>query len=107
MGPVARRTAMSDPGTVRARGHDDDANISPELPEETRSHPRSGGLDPAAANDEVGRPRVAKEGGTAGPGAAPVLVPSVSTVSNQHSHRRRRRIIVTQYRPVPPQVDLP
>jgi hypothetical protein len=30
---------MSDPGAVRARGHDDEAKISLELPEETPPQP--------------------------------------------------------------------
>ena len=38
-GKVARRTTMSDPGTVRARGYDDEANIIPESPEETPPQP--------------------------------------------------------------------
>ncbi|MBO9520349.1 MAG: isoleucine--tRNA ligase [Nocardioidaceae bacterium] len=60
--------------------------------------PSGSRLEPAAAHDEEGHPRVAKKGGTAGL----VLVPSWF-----RAFARRRRIIVTEYRPVPPQVDLP
>jgi isoleucyl-tRNA synthetase len=49
------------------------------------------------------RRRPAKKGGTAG---TPVLVPSVWQIATR-DHRSRRGTDVSQYNPVPPQVDLP
>ncbi len=111
-GPVPSSTAMSDPGTVRARGHGSWPRSSRSR-RKKRGRTRLGelhGVEPAAET-HPGRPRKwigehdapVKEGGTAG-ALRGDLVPSES---NAPPRSRRRRTTVNSYRAVPPQVDLP
>ena len=107
MGRVVPDTARSDPGTVRARGHGQ-GRRSARSRRKKRCPATGGRRSRPGRSKEVGRPRsgrprrvVPRRPGRDWPG----LRPFVSGL-DKLDHRIRRKPM-SQYRPVPPQVDLP